>query len=139
MDLLKLLVDTTRIDTVNLIPHSSHEPLHASVQLEYANKRTHAGAEWFHLWLFFMNLLRALRYSGSPMHDTTRGAVLLLAMSKNQEHSLRPIAEQLRAQIAAQLWTRQDVSRLWAWGSLISIPFLPCLLWRWGTSTGGME
>ena len=54
-----LLLGTLRLDTVSLIPNSSHEPLHANLQLELGNKPTHFAAPVLHLFGFFWRALRS--------------------------------------------------------------------------------
>jgi|GEM_PF-940025 len=135
----KLIWDTIRLDTVALIPHSSHEPLHPSVELEYATKQRHPGAEWRHLWLFVLNMLRAIRGRAKPIPKTAAGEIFFLAMSKNQEHALHPIHRQLEVadtNVATRLWTRESLRRLWAWGFPLAIPFLPCALGQYFAHTG---
>ena len=135
----KLIWDTIRLDTVALIPHSSHEPLHPSVMLEYATKRQHPGAEWRHLWLFVLNMLRAIRDRAKPIPKTPADEIFFVAMSKNQEHALHPIhrhLEEAHTPVASRLWTRTSLRRLWAWGFPLAIPFLPCVLWQYFASHG---
>lgn len=134
--LLKLIWDTMWIDTTSLIPHSSHDPLYPSVLLEYSAKRKHSGAQWRHFILFLKHMLRNFLHRGEPLGKTPKGEVFLLAMSKNQEHSLLPIERHLKERTPSRLWTREQVRRLWVWGYPLAIPFLPCMLWRWATSKG---
>lgn len=131
-----LLLGTLRMDTVSLIPNSSHEPLHANLQLELGNKPTHFAAPVLHLFGFFWRILVAWRHPGKPLPTSEPGLIHFIGFSSNQIASLSPIQSQLSSRCPSVLWTRESFRRLLFWAYPLSLPFLPCLLYRWLTSRG---
>lgn len=129
-----LILGAVRLDTVSLIPNSSHKPLHANLLLELGDKRTHFGAPVLHLFGFLRRMLGAWRHPGAALPTCESGLIHFIGLSSNQIASLGPIHEQLSSRRSSMLWTRESFRRLFVWAYPLSLPFLPCLLYQWLTS-----
>lgn len=130
-----LIVDAIRLDTVGLIPNSSHPPLHPNLVLDGTVGKNRGGG-FFRILDFFRAAAREFVYRGPSTPDAESQAVYFFALSTNQLAALEPIAVELSKRTRTQIWTRDDLGRLRARAFPLALPFFPVLIYRWLRSSG---
>ena len=141
--MLRLLLDTLRIDPLDLSPNDSHEPLWPNVALDVERRG------YRHTWPF-ARTARAFAFLEGLFRQTVKlfvrqlwrrspiehNAVHVVAFTTNQATSLQPIYDALGSGSAprhlqlAHEHPDRTILRLMPAAYWVAIPFLPVVLWR---------